>query len=103
TALLEAALALAIQLLIARHPDLLLLDDVPRLRPPPFLCAARAIVALGNALLGELAHDNVLDLPSHATRPTIRTTSRSEQRQRAVPFCFTSQSEFRSPSPASAS
>jgi hypothetical protein len=61
-ALLEAALALAIQLLIARHPDLILPDDVPRIHPPPTLRSARAIVALGNALLAELAHYDDLDL-----------------------------------------
>jgi hypothetical protein len=61
-ALLEAALALAIQLLIARHPDLLLPDDVPRLHPPPALRSARAIVALGNAMLAELARYDALDL-----------------------------------------
>lgn len=62
-ALLEAALALAIQLLIARHPDLLLPDDVPRIRPPPGLRNARAIAALANTLLGELARYQALDLP----------------------------------------
>ncbi|MFO0579676.1 MAG: hypothetical protein U1A78_37225 [Polyangia bacterium] len=62
TALLEAALALAIQLLIARHPDLLLPNDVPRIRPAPDLRNARAIVALGNALLGEIARYDALEL-----------------------------------------
>jgi hypothetical protein len=62
--LLEVALTLAIQLLIARHPDLLLPDDVPRIRAPPTLRSARAIVALGDALLGELAHYDALDPPA---------------------------------------
>jgi hypothetical protein len=61
--LLEAALTLAIQLLIARHPDLLLPDDVPRIRAPPTLRCARAIVALGDALLAELARYDALDPP----------------------------------------
>jgi hypothetical protein len=61
--LLEVALSLAIQLLIARHPDLLLPDDVPRIRAPPSLRSARAIVALGDALLGELARYDALDPP----------------------------------------
>jgi hypothetical protein len=62
--LLEAALALAIQLLIARHPDLLLPDDVPRIRAPPSLRSARAIVSLGNALLAQLAQYDALDPPA---------------------------------------
>jgi hypothetical protein len=64
--LLEVALTLAIQLLIARHPDLLLPDDVPRIRAPPSLRSARAIVALGDALLGELARYDALDPPAGA-------------------------------------
>jgi hypothetical protein len=62
--LLEVALTLATQLLIARHPDLLLPDDVPRIRAPPSLRSARAIVALVDALLGELAHYDALDPPA---------------------------------------
>src|SRR5262249_1601225 len=62
--LLEAALALAIQLLIARHPDLLLPDSVPRIRPPPGLRNPRPIAALANALLAELAHYDALEPPA---------------------------------------
>jgi hypothetical protein len=62
--LLEAALVLAVQLLVARHPDLLLPEDMPRIRPPPGLNSARAIVALVNVLLAEIARYD--DLERHA-------------------------------------
>ena len=65
--LLEAALALTIQLLVARHPDLLLPDTVPRIRPPPGLRNARAIVALSDALLAELAQYDALELTAVAS------------------------------------
>jgi hypothetical protein len=44
--LLEALLGLAIQLLIADNPDLLLPPEVPRLHPPQRLAHARLIVGL---------------------------------------------------------
>jgi hypothetical protein len=69
--LLEVSLLLAVQLLIARHPDLLLPDDVPRIRAPPILRSAHAIVALANTLLGELGHYDALDLPA-GVRPLGR-------------------------------
>jgi hypothetical protein len=67
--LLETALALAIQLLIARHPELLLPDDVPRIRPPPTLRSAHAIVALSNALLAELDRYDALEPPVGVDTP----------------------------------
>jgi hypothetical protein len=67
--LLDTALALAVQLLIARHPDLLLPDDVPRIRAPPGLRRARAIVTLVNLLLGELAYYDALEQAVDARPP----------------------------------
>jgi hypothetical protein len=69
--LLDSALLLALELLVARHPDLLLPDDVPRLRPPPSLRAARAIVGLIEILLGELARYSELDIHGDAV-PALR-------------------------------
>jgi hypothetical protein len=64
--LLDSALVLALELLVARHPDLLLPPDVPRLRPPPTLRAARAIVGLIEMLLAELARYSELDIHGDA-------------------------------------
>jgi hypothetical protein len=64
--LLDSALLLALELLVARHPDLLLPDDVPRLHPPPSLRAAQAIVGLIEMLLGELARYSELDISGDA-------------------------------------
>jgi hypothetical protein len=61
--LLEAALLASAQLLIARHPDLLLPPDVPRLRPPPPLRAASALLGLIDTLLGALVDYNALQAP----------------------------------------
>jgi hypothetical protein len=61
--LLEAVLLASAQMLIARHPDLLLPPDVPVLRPPPPLRAARALIGLINALLGALGDYNALQTP----------------------------------------
>lgn len=76
--LLDSALLLALELLVARHPDLLLPDDVPRLRPPPSLRAARAIVGLIEMLLGELARYSELDICGDAM-PAPRNHRTSEQ------------------------
>lgn len=62
--LLEAALLASAQMLIARHPDLLLPPDVPRLRPPQTLRAARAVMGLVEALLGALVEYNAMNNPS---------------------------------------
>lgn len=43
-ALLDAALAITVQALIARNPELLVHD--PNYRPPPLVVAARSIVVL---------------------------------------------------------
>jgi hypothetical protein len=67
--LLETALSLAVQLLIARHPDLLLPEDVPRIRSPPSLRGARAIVSLINVLFAELARYSALD--AHGEPPAL--------------------------------
>ena len=67
--LLDAALALGVQLLIARHPDLLLPDNVPRIRAPPSLRRARAIVGLVNVLLGERAYYEALEQAVDARPP----------------------------------
>jgi hypothetical protein len=42
-ALVEAALAIAVQALIARNPELLLGEDAPA--PPPQVLAARSVIA----------------------------------------------------------
>lgn len=72
--LLEAALLASAQMLIARHPDLLLPHDVPRLRPPQTLRAAQAVMGLLEALLGALADYNATRdaaLPSSAMNDDI--------------------------------
>jgi hypothetical protein len=69
--LLDSALALALELLVARHPDLLLPNDVPRLRPPPSLRAARAIVGLIEMMLAELARYSECDVHGDAA-PVLR-------------------------------
>jgi hypothetical protein len=61
--LLEAVLLASVQMLIARHPDLLLPPDVTVLRPPPPLRAARAVLGLINTLLGALADYNAIQTP----------------------------------------
>jgi hypothetical protein len=61
--LLEAALLASAQMLVARHPDLLLPPDVPRLRPPPPLRAARALLGLIDTLLGALVDYNAIQTP----------------------------------------
>lgn len=61
--LLEAALLASAQMLIARHPDLLLPPDVEVLRPTPPLRAARALIGLINALLGTLADYTAIQNP----------------------------------------
>jgi hypothetical protein len=61
--LLEAALLASAQMLIARHPDLLLPPDVPRLRPPPPLRAARALLGLIDTLLGALVDYTAVQTP----------------------------------------
>jgi hypothetical protein len=43
-ALIDATLLFAVQVLIARHPELLLPPEVPVLRPPPGLRAARRLL-----------------------------------------------------------
>ncbi len=43
-ALIDATLLFAVQVLIARHPDLLLPPEVPVLHPPPGLRAARRLL-----------------------------------------------------------
>lgn len=53
--LLEVALALGVQLLVARPPDLLLPPDVPRIRAPPEWRAAQALVGIINAAFAVLA------------------------------------------------
>jgi hypothetical protein len=81
--LLDSALILAIQLLVARHPNLLLPDDVQRIRPLPSLRAARAIVRLIDMLLAELAHYSALDdlddagpaLDAHHAPDPVATTA----------------------------
>ena len=44
-ALIDATLTFTVQLLIAQHPELLLPPEVPLLRPPAGLCAARHLLA----------------------------------------------------------
>ena len=61
--LLEAVLLASAQMLIARHPDLLLPPDVLTLRPPHPLRAARSLIGLINALLGALGDYNALHNP----------------------------------------
>jgi hypothetical protein len=61
--LLEAALLISAQMLIARHPDLLLPPDVAVLRPPPPLRAARALLGLIDALLGALVDYTAIETP----------------------------------------
>lgn len=43
-ALIDATLLFAVQILIARHPELLLPPEVPMLHPPPGLRAARHLL-----------------------------------------------------------
>ena len=43
-ALIDATLVFTVQVLIAQHPDLLAPPDVPVLRPPPELRAARHLL-----------------------------------------------------------
>jgi hypothetical protein len=43
-ALIDATLLFAVQVLIARHPELLLPPEVPVLHPPPGLRAARRLL-----------------------------------------------------------
>ena len=43
-ALIDATLLFAVQILIARHPELLLPPEVPVLHPPPGLRAARRLL-----------------------------------------------------------
>jgi hypothetical protein len=43
-ALIDATLLFAVQVLLARHPELLLPPEVPVLRPPPGLGAARRLI-----------------------------------------------------------
>jgi hypothetical protein len=61
--LLEAALLVSAQLLLARHPDLLLPPDMPCVRPPPALRVARALLGLINALLGTLTEYRAINAP----------------------------------------
>ena len=61
--LLEAALLASAQMLIARHPDLLLPPDVTVLRPPPPLRAARAVLGLIDTLLGALVDYTAIETP----------------------------------------
>ena len=63
--LLEGALLLSTQLLIARHPDLLLPPEVRRRHAPPRMRAARALVGLIHALLGALADYRSIHAPSY--------------------------------------
>lgn len=72
--LLEAALLAGAQMLIARHPDLLLPPEVPRRRPPHTLRTARAVMGLVEALLGALGEYNAINnpaVPSSAARDDI--------------------------------
>src|SRR6185437_4116801 len=74
--LLEAALLASAQMLIARHPDLLLPPDVAVLRPPPPLRAARALLGLIDTLLGALVDYNAIQTPPLPS-PTRTTSSPS--------------------------
>lgn len=54
-ALIDATLLFAVQVLIARHPELLLPPEVSVLRPPPGLRAARRLLDGIRELLGAIA------------------------------------------------
>jgi hypothetical protein len=68
-ALIDATLLFTVQVLIARHPELLLPPEVPVLHPPPGLRAARRLLDGIRELHGAVEHyRDVLPQPSVDSR-----------------------------------
>ncbi len=68
-ALIDATLTFAVQVLIAQHPELLLPPEVPLLRPPAGLRAARHVLAAIKELHHVLETYQALAV-DHGARPT---------------------------------
>jgi hypothetical protein len=80
-ALIDATLTFTVQVLIAQHPELLLPPEVPILRPPPGLRAARHVLTA----IKELHH--VLEsYQAMAADSPSRTTSARPAGADDIPF-----------------